>query len=59
MFRDKPLHDWTSHAADAFRYLALGVRERYTPPPPRWERTLNELIAEDMLARGHEYERRI
>lgn len=59
VFRDKPLHDWTSHAADAFRYLALGVRERYTPPPPRWERTLNELIAEDMLARGHEYERRI
>lgn len=26
-FSDKPLHDWTSHAADAFRYLALGLRE--------------------------------
>lgn len=26
-FRDKPLHDWTSHAADAFRYLAVGMRE--------------------------------
>lgn len=25
-FRDQPLHDWTSHAADAFRYLALGWR---------------------------------
>ena len=25
--RDKPLHDWTSHAADAFRYLALGTRD--------------------------------
>ena len=22
-FRDKPKHDWTSHGADAFRYLAL------------------------------------
>lgn len=22
----RPLHDWTSHAADAFRYLALGLR---------------------------------
>lgn len=23
-FSDTPLHDWTSHSADAFRYLALG-----------------------------------
>jgi phage terminase large subunit len=23
-FRDKPLHDWTSHFADALRYLAKG-----------------------------------
>ena len=26
VFRDRPLHDWTSHAADAFRYLAMGLR---------------------------------
>lgn len=26
-FQPKPLHDWTSHAADAFRYLALGIKE--------------------------------
>lgn len=25
-FRDKPVHDWTSHCADAFRYLALSWR---------------------------------
>ena len=25
VYKDKPLHDWTSHAADAFRYLALGL----------------------------------
>lgn len=24
VYHDLPLHDWTSHAADAFRYLALG-----------------------------------
>ena len=24
-FRLKPLHDWTSHAADAFRYMAVGL----------------------------------
>jgi len=26
-WRSQPVHDWASHAADAFRYLALGVRE--------------------------------
>lgn len=25
-FQPKPLHDWTSHAADAFRYLAMGIK---------------------------------
>ncbi len=24
-FKDKPLHDWSSHASDAFRYLAHGL----------------------------------
>lgn len=27
VFRDKPLHDWTSHAADAARYMAISWRE--------------------------------
>jgi hypothetical protein len=26
-FRTSPVHDWSSHAADAFRYLAVGIRE--------------------------------
>lgn len=26
VFHDRPLHDWSSHAADAFRYLAMGVK---------------------------------
>jgi len=34
-WRERPLHDWTSHAADAFRTLACGARspipERYVP----------------------------
>lgn len=25
VFFDKPLHDWSSHGSDAFRYLALGM----------------------------------
>ena len=33
-FRVNPLHDWASHAADAFRYLAVGWRDRTRPQPP-------------------------
>jgi hypothetical protein len=31
VFRDKPRHDWTSHGADAFRYLAIVWKEEETP----------------------------
>ena len=38
-FKDQPRHDWTSHAADAFRYLAMAHRdlkpEPAIAPPPR------------------------
>jgi len=27
MYRDKPLHNWASHAADAFRYLGVGYKD--------------------------------
>ena len=29
-FRANPVHDWSSHAADAFRYFAVGLRESST-----------------------------
>lgn len=29
VFRNKPRHDWTSHAADAFRYLAVATANTY------------------------------
>jgi hypothetical protein len=32
-FRSTPVHDWSSHAADAFRYLAVGIKETQT-----WQR---------------------
>ena len=28
-FRDKPLHDWTSHGSDAFRYLCIAYKEEF------------------------------
>lgn len=39
MFRDKAEHDWASHGADAFRYLAVAYREMTAaekPQPPKF-----------------------
>lgn len=53
VFDDKPKHDWTSHTADAFRYLAMAWRTLQPEQPPEnavarllKPRTLNEMIAE-------------
>ncbi len=37
VFRVRPLHDWASHGADAFRYLALGLR----PDDGGWGKSLD------------------
>lgn len=37
VFFDTPLHDWCSHAADAFRYLAVGLDEGSSD----WSQPLN------------------
>ncbi len=29
-FRDNPVHDWSSHAADSFRYMAVGMEQMAT-----------------------------
>lgn len=53
VFRDAPKHDWTSHAADAFRYLAMAWRELapvVEKPKPEL-RTLNTITFDEMLKR--------
>jgi phage terminase large subunit len=30
-FRDQPIHDWSSHAADAFRTMAVGMETKQDP----------------------------
>jgi hypothetical protein len=48
-FRDAPKHDWTSHAADAFRYLAMAWRELAPEPPPKPEmRGLAEMTFDEI-----------
>lgn len=43
VYRSKPLHDWSSHAADAFRYLALGLKNR----APSKDRPTQEYASQD------------
>lgn len=37
LLKGRPLHDWTSHAADAFRYLCLAYRQEAGLVKPRIE----------------------
>jgi phage terminase large subunit len=47
-FRDRPKHDWTSHSADAFRYLSMAWRALApVKPPPKpvdtWSRAFDRV----------------
>lgn len=44
-FKASPLHDWTSHYSDAFRYLALAWREM-TPAKPLPQRPIYAISAD-------------
>lgn len=37
-FKKKPLHDWASHGADAFRYLAVSLKPKPSVPADRYAR---------------------
>ena len=51
VFRDKPLHDWTSHAADAFRYLAIVWSETMQPKPKEDARYPQQLSINELIKR--------
>jgi len=44
-FKNTPRHDWTSHFADAFRYLAVAWREQALPAKPTASRRLRASIS--------------
>lgn len=52
VFRDSPKHDWTSHASDAARYMAMAWREMKpevrTPEKPL--HGVNDMTWDDLLA---------
>lgn len=60
IFKDKPLHNWASHGADAFRMLALAWREHSEPVKPPAPKFFNNLTANEVFwpePKVHEYER--
>lgn len=63
-FKDKPRHDWTSHRADAMRYLAMAYRELVPKPPPEPGRrlavgALNTATLDDMWPKPQRVRERI
>jgi hypothetical protein len=43
-FKDTPLHDWSSHFADAFRYLALSAEESTPNNRPHQQRAISDYL---------------
>jgi hypothetical protein len=46
-FKDKPRHDWTSHAADACRYMTMAYQEIEAEPPRKEPRYLTDLTIDE------------
>ncbi len=40
VYKNSPLHDWTSHGADAFRYMAVGIQKYIKPAGKETSKTL-------------------
>lgn len=56
VFRDGPEHDWASHGADAFRYLAMAwrmIRKEVPPEPVPLYIPTKELTIADYVAYGN------
>jgi phage terminase large subunit len=54
-YKNTPKHDWTSHAADAFRYMAMAWKQLTPPTQPKdaladllRPRTWNEIFADEI-----------
>ena len=52
-FRDRPVHDWSSHFADAYRYFSLVAQRRTIAPPLTPEQWLKKQREE--MAHGAHY----
>ena len=42
VYSNKPLHDWSSHAADAFRYLCVGLDTKSSGQRTDWNKPIDD-----------------
>ena len=51
-FKDAPRHDWSSHSADAFRYMCMAWREMAPPSEKKHEplRGFGQMTVDEMLS---------
>jgi hypothetical protein len=49
IFKDKPLHNWASHGADAFRMLAIAWREMQPEPKKAEPRFFPDITANELF----------
>lgn len=60
VWKDQPRHDWASHGADGFRYLAIAYREIAPPrPPPPPLRGVSDMTIDELWAKQGAQSRRI
>lgn len=48
VFQEHPVHDWSSHPADAFRYMAIAWRELIKHPDPEPPKFFEEMTINDL-----------
>ena len=58
-FHDRPKHDWTSHAADSMRMLAIAWREEHKSQPAPKPKFWDELTLNELWEQNHKTRRRI
>jgi phage terminase large subunit len=57
-FMKTPLHDYSSDAADAFRYLAIQANKQFLPAPTAHESIRNSLLKGNDVSLGQMFEQR-
>ena len=58
VFKDQPLHDWSSHACDMIRYMCVGIQENPQTTVPQYKSSVTEYLGKKGILNPltHQYE---
>ena len=56
MFKERPVHDWSSHPVDALRYGAVSIKDRLVEPAPKFpeQRTIGQQMQDHFRKKRRE-----